>query len=62
MAVISGLWDQDHRTCFGCKVSHSEITPIEQLLAKLTEPFLEFSKLAEAKGKKVACQFTQSGV
>jgi hypothetical protein len=48
MAVITGLCDQDHRTCFGCKVSHSEITSIEHQLAKLTEPLLEFSKLAEA--------------
>ena len=40
MAVITGLCDQDHRACFGCEVSHSEITRIEQQLAKLTDPLL----------------------
>ena len=45
MAVITGLCDQDHRPCFGCNVSHSEITPIERQLAKLTEPLLEARRI-----------------
>jgi hypothetical protein len=65
VAVITGLCDQDHRACFGCEVSHSEITRIEQQLAKLTDPLLEARRILQAGrdlGGKVVCRFEQSGV